>query len=112
MTWRDSCEESCHHSGLIGHLSDDHAIILAKGIVESQTSPSELLNERAVNFFTVLWILGERRPGVGRVSKLRHVMRHCIPFGGEKFVPCTNPWFESLKRGESIRILDFDQQPM
>jgi hypothetical protein len=50
MTWRDSCEHGCRYSGLIGHLSDEHAFIPAKRIVENQQSPSELLNERAENF--------------------------------------------------------------
>src|SRR5271166_631254 len=70
MTRRDNCEDGCRYSGLIGHLSDEHAIILAKRIVENQQSPSELLNERAENFFTVLWILGERRTSVRICTRL------------------------------------------
>src|SRR6266487_4481450 len=76
MTWRDRGEDGCRDSGLIRHLRDKHAIVLTKGIVEGYHSPSELLDERAENFLAVLWFLDERRPGVGRVSKLRHVERH------------------------------------
>src|SRR5436190_197084 len=59
MSWRDSGEDSCRDSGLIGHLRDEHAIVLTKAIVEGHQSPSELPDERAEKVLTVLRILGE-----------------------------------------------------
>src|SRR5438105_1016634 len=71
MARRDSGKDRGRDRGLIRHLRDKHAIVLTKTIVEGHQPPSELLDERAEHVLTVLGILGERRPGLGRVSKMR-----------------------------------------